>query len=259
MIRADMLLTERGLASSRTAAQQQIAAGRVFQLDAGRRSPVSKASQKLLADTPLEVEPDPADRYVSRGGLKLAGALAHCGLAVEGWRCLDVGISTGGFTDCLLQAGAASVVGVDVGHGQLHPRLAADTRVTQFERANARALDADTMLAANGKEGYDLLVADLSFISLTLVLPTVVPLIRPGGRLLCLVKPQFEVGRDHIGRGGIVRDPVLYAAVREKLETAVGELGLTVLDWLDSPITGGDGNREFFLLASAPATVVIEK
>ncbi|WP_269531379.1 TlyA family RNA methyltransferase [Chitinimonas sp. BJYL2] len=252
LIRADILLAELGLAPSRTLAQQYIAAGRVSVIEAGRRMPVSKASQKLLADAEIEVEPDDADAYVSRGGLKLAGALAHTGLQVRGWRCLDAGISTGGFTDCLLQAGAAHVVGVDVGHGQLHPQLMDDERVTLFEGVNARSLDAAELLEANDGEGYDLIVADLSFISLTLVLPALVPLAKPGARLLCLIKPQFEVGRDNVGKGGLVRDTALYAEVKTRLCECAGSLGLRVDDWFDSPITGGDGNHEFFMLATQP-------
>ena len=249
LIRADLLLTDLGLAHSRTIAQQLIAAGRVFVLEGGRRTAVSKSSQKLLADTQLEVEADEADRYVSRGGLKLAGALAHTGLTPQDLSCLDVGISTGGFTDCLLQAGAERVVGVDVGHGQLHPRLAENRRVLLLEGVNARALDAEQILPLNAGRLFDLAVADVSFISLTLVLPAMVPLLKQGAHLLCLVKPQFEVGREGVGRGGIVRDAGLYIGVREKIVAACGELDLTVLDWLDSPIAGGDGNREFFVFA----------
>ncbi|HEY9101740.1 TlyA family RNA methyltransferase [Chitinimonas sp.] len=255
LIRADILLTELGLAASRTLAQQQIAAGRVTLIEAGQRIAVKKPSQKLLADAKLEVAEDPAERYVSRGGLKLAGALAHSGLAVAvaGWHCLDVGISTGGFSDCLLKSGAAAVVGVDVGHGQLHPELQEEPRLTLFEGVNARSLDAAAILAANGGQAFDLAVADLSFISLTLVLPAFAPLVRPGGQLLCLVKPQFEVGREGVAKGGIVRDAALYEGVREKITACAQELGLTVVDWFDSPITGGDGNREFFLHAARPA------
>ncbi|WP_460534201.1 TlyA family RNA methyltransferase [Chitinimonas naiadis] len=253
LIRADVLLTELGFAASRTIAQQQIAAGRVTLLEAGQRIAVKKPSQKLLADARLDVTEDPSDRYVSRGALKLVGALAHTGLSVAGYRCLDIGISTGGFTDCLLQSGAAAVVGVDVGHGQLHPNLADDPRLTLFEGVNARALEAEPILAANSDQLFDLAVADLSFISLTLVLPAFVPLVKPGGKLLCLVKPQFEVGKDGVAKGGIVRDEALYAGVREKIEAAANGLDLTVLDWFDSPITGGDGNREFFIYAMKPA------
>ncbi|PHV11141.1 TlyA family rRNA (cytidine-2'-O)-methyltransferase [Chitinimonas sp. BJB300] len=252
MIRADLRLTELGLAPSRTAAQQYIAAGRVYLIEANQRIPLTKPSQKLLADALLEVEPHPADRFVSRGGLKLAGALSHARLDVTGWRCLDVGISTGGFADCLLQAGATSVVGVEVGHGQLHPRLAADPRVQQFEGVNARALDIAAIQAANGGSGFDLAVADVSFISLTLVLPAFATLVIPGGQFLLLVKPQFEVGRGNIAKGGIVRDTALYAEVRTKVETAATELGLHCIDWFASPIEGGDGNREFFLQLTRP-------
>lgn len=250
LIRADLLLTERELAVSRTAAQNMIASGRVWLLEAGRRLPVSKASQKLLADALVEVEADPADRFVSRGGLKLAGALAATGLDVSGQRCLDVGISTGGFTDCLLQAGAASVVGVDVGHGQLHPKLALDERVVLLEGVNARSLDTGAILPLNDDAPFDGAVADVSFISLTLVLPAMVPLVRKGGWLLCLVKPQFEVGPGGVGKGGIVRDASLYPDVQARIETCCRESGLVVKDWLDSPIEGGDGNREFFVFAN---------
>ncbi|QNM96974.1 TlyA family RNA methyltransferase [Chitinimonas koreensis] len=252
LIRADLLLAQRGLASSRTAAQALIEAGRVTLHEAGAALVLRKPSHKLPPDADLAVAADPADRFVSRGGLKLAGALAHTGLAVDGLHCLDVGISTGGFSDCLLQAGAAVVVGVDVGHGQLHPRLAAEPRLTLFEGVNARALDAATILAANAGQPFDLAVADVSFISLTLVLPAMVPLLRPGGRLLCLVKPQFEVGREGLGKGGIVRDAARYQVVRNKIETTVVELGLQLQDWFDSPIAGGDGNREFFVFAIRP-------
>ncbi|MBV1774720.1 TlyA family RNA methyltransferase [Burkholderiaceae bacterium DAT-1] len=245
-MRADALIAQRQLAPSRTAAQSLIEQGRAFCVEAGRHIPIAKVSQKLLADCELFIQPDPADRYVSRGGLKLAGALATTGLTVNGLVCLDAGISTGGFTDCLLQAGAQSVVGVDVGHGQLHPRLHTDSRVRLIEGVNARDITADAIQAPNG--GFDLAVADLSFISLTLVLPALAPLIREGGYLLTLVKPQFEVGREGIGRGGIVRDESLYAGVRQKVESAASDSGLTPMQWLDSPITGGDGNREFFML-----------
>jgi 23S rRNA (cytidine1920-2'-O)/16S rRNA (cytidine1409-2'-O)-methyltransferase len=254
LIRADLLLAESGRVSSRTAAQQLIAAGRVFHIEAGKRTAISKPSQKLLSDALLEIEPAEGDSYVSRGGLKLAGALVHTGLKVDGAHALDVGISTGGFTDCLLQAGASRVVGIDVGHGQLHPTLSENRRVFLLEGINARSLDAATVLSLNGYALFDLAVADVSFISLTLVLPAVAPLIKAGGHLLCLVKPQFEVGRDGVGRGGIVRDISLYQSVRERLESCCHTLGLEILDWFDSPIEGGDGNHEFFLHARRPQT-----
>ncbi|RXZ44473.1 TlyA family RNA methyltransferase [Crenobacter cavernae] len=249
MQRADLLLVERGLAASRTAAQNLIDAGRVTLQGAGRARVISKSSQKLAPDAELVVAPDASDRYVSRGGLKMEGALKESGLDVSGLSVLDVGISTGGFTDCLLQAGATRVVGVDVGHGQLAQRLAEDGRVTLFEGVNARALDAATILAANEGRPFDLMVCDVSFISLTLVLPSALPLVRPGGHLLSLVKPQFEVGRAGVGRGGLVKDPALYPLVRDKVETTVRQLNGEPLAWFDSPIKGGDGNHEFFIFA----------
>jgi len=249
MHRVDLLLVEQGLAASRTAAQQLIAAGRVSLREAGQSKPVSKPSLKLPPSAELAVAPDAADRFVSRGGLKMAGALAKSGLDVSGFAVLDVGQSTGGFTDCVLQAGAARVVGVDVGHGQLHPRLQGDTRVTALEGVNARALDQAALLTANGGVPFDLVICDVSFISLTLVLPSALPLVRQGGYLLSLVKPQFEVGREGIGKGGLVKDAKLYDMVRNKIEDAVRVQGFELLHWFDSPITGGDGNREFFVFA----------
>lgn len=249
MQRVDLLLVELGLAPSRTAAQALIAAGRVSVDDGGQWRDIGKASQKLPADSRFVIVPDEADRYVSRGGLKMAGALAQAGLQIDGWTALDVGQSTGGFSDCLLQAGARRVVGVDVGHDQLAPRLAADPRIVAFEGVNARALDHAALLAANDGAAFDLMVCDVSFISLALVYPSALPLIRPGGYLLSLVKPQFEVGREGLGHGGIVRDAQLYTGVEQKISALVAELGFRRLAWFDSPIKGGDGNREFFIFA----------
>lgn len=243
MPRADQLLVANGLAASRTAAQRLIAAGRVR----WSGSVVAKPAQELPSGEELEIEPDAADRYVSRGGLKLAGALAVTGIAVAGKRCLDVGQSTGGFTDCLLQAGAAHVIGVDVGHGQLHPRLAGDPRITAIEGVNCRALAAADLGAAQRTAGFDLIVADVSFISLTLVLPRLPALLATDGEMLLLVKPQFEVGPGGLGKGGIVRNANLYAEVEAKLRRCAADHGLGVRAWLDSPIAGGDGNREFFI------------
>ncbi|MCD5361963.1 TlyA family RNA methyltransferase [Chromobacterium aquaticum] len=245
MTRVDVLLVELGLAVSRTAAQNLIAAGRV-RCDG---APVSKPSQKCAPDSRFDITADPADRFVSRGGLKMLGALEVSGFNPRGALALDVGQSTGGFSDCLLQQGAQRVVGVDVGHDQLHARLRADERIRYFEGVNARALDHAALLAANDGLPFDLMVCDVSFISLTLVLPSALPLIRPGGHLLSLVKPQFEVGREGLAKGGIVRDESLYPRVQDKIRQAVGEQGFEVLKWFDSPITGGDGNREFFVYA----------
>jgi 23S rRNA (cytidine1920-2'-O)/16S rRNA (cytidine1409-2'-O)-methyltransferase len=162
--------------------------------------------------------------------------------------CLDVGQSTGGFTDCLLQRGATKVVGVDVGHGQLHARLREDERVEAIEGVNARALSPDD-LGEDGESRFDLVVGDLSFISLTLVLPAVVPFLAADGHLLMLVKPQFELQPGQVGKGGIVRDEAMYAVVEKRLRDACEALALRVLQWFDSPIAGGDGNREFFIHA----------
>jgi 23S rRNA (cytidine1920-2'-O)/16S rRNA (cytidine1409-2'-O)-methyltransferase len=237
--RADQLLVERGLASSRTAAQRLIEAGRV----SWSGGLVAKVSAILPPSADLKVAEDEFDRYVSRGGIKLAGALKHTRLDVRGRRCLDVGQSTGGFTDCLLQAGAAEVVGIDVGHHQLHPSLRGDPRVICIESCNARRIDPAQL--APGP--FDLIVADVSFISLTLVLPQLPALLAPCGDMLLLVKPQFEVGAEHVGTGGIVRDASRYPQVEAKLRQAAGQVKLSVVDYFDSPIAGSDGNREFFI------------
>ncbi|MGE5472311.1 MAG: TlyA family RNA methyltransferase [Bacteroidota bacterium] len=243
MPRADQLLVESGLAASRTAAQRMIAAGRV----SWSGGIIRKPALDLPADTPLNLATDPDDRYVSRGGLKLAGALAETNLTVTDKLCLDVGQSTGGFTDCLLQAGARHVVGVDVGHGQLHRQLIGHQRITAIEGVNCRALTPADLGTAFPEEGFNLIVGDVSFISMTLILPQLPTLLATDGDLLLLVKPQFEVGPENIGKGGIVRDPARYAEVESKLRRCAASLGLTVRAWLDSPITGGDGNREFFI------------
>lgn len=239
--RLDALLVERGLAPSRAAARRLIEAGCVFADDA----PVSKPALELLPTAVLRVAEDGVERYVSRGGTKLAGALAKSGIEVRGRVCLDVGQSTGGFSDCLLQHGAALVVGVDVGHGQLHPRLADESRIETFEGINARELQKSALAGRR----FDLIVADVSFISLTLVLPQLPPFLAANGDLLLLVKPQFEVGPQGVGKGGIVRDASLYAVVEAKLRACCIENGLAVIGWFDSPITGADGNHEFFIHA----------
>ena len=243
-MRADVLLVERGLAPSRTAAQRLIAAGHVFACEGSSRVALSKPSVSVADDVSLEIEASDLHRFVSRGGLKLDGALMHVGLDVAQLHCLDVGQSTGGFTDCLLQRGAAHVVGVDVGHDQLHARMRADVRVTCIEGVNARTL-------AQIGEPFDLIVADVSFISLTKILPQWPALLVANGRVLSLVKPQFEVGADNLARGGIVRDVSLYATVEKCIRAACAQAGLRVLDYFDSSITGTDGNREFFVYAEA--------
>jgi 23S rRNA (cytidine1920-2'-O)/16S rRNA (cytidine1409-2'-O)-methyltransferase len=243
MSRADALLVAQGLAPSRTAAQWLIREGRV----AWSGGAITKPALELPDETPLTVAADPGAHYVSRGGHKLAGALAATGIDPAGKACLDVGQSTGGFTDCLLQAGARHVVGVDVGRDQLHPQLRADPAVTAFEGINCRSLTAADLGAAFPDDGFDLIVGDLSFISLTLILPQLPPLLAGHGDLLLLVKPQFEVGPGKLGKGGIVKDPALYTEVEHTLRACAQRLGLKVRAWLDSPIAGGDGNREFFI------------
>lgn len=243
MPRVDQLLVEAGLAASRTSAQRLIAAGRV----SWSGGLIKKPALDLAPETTLTVAVDPEDRFVSRGGLKLAGALAETGITVTGKHCLDVGQSTGGFSDCLLQAGAGHVVGVDVGHGQLSRRLFGEPRLTAIEGINCRTLGAADLGAAFPTEGFALIVGDVSFISITLILPQLPALLANDGDLLLLVKPQFEVGPENIGKGGIVRDPALYDEVQAKLRRCAANLGLQVRAWLDSPITGGDGNREFFI------------
>lgn len=259
-MRADQLLVERRLAASRSQAQRLIAAGVRWRSPGGWREVAKSDDLPLAAE--LELLDAAEARYVSRGGLKLEGALRAIGLQVAGWRCLDVGQSTGGFTDCLLAHGAAQVTGVDVGHGQLHPRLRADARVRVLEGVNARHLSASRLMApdagsTDADARFDLIVGDLSFISLTLVLPALAPLLAAGGHLLLLVKPQFELQRAELGKGGIVRNAAHYAQVEQRLRTACADAGLVALHWLPSPIAGGDGNREFFIHAAsaAPSTI----
>lgn len=250
-MRADQLLVERGLAATKSQAQRFIASGVRWRLHGGPWHTVAKNGEELRETAELEVLNTDETRFVSRGGLKLEGALARCGFNVSGWRCLDVGQSTGGFTDALLQAGAAQVVGVDVGQGQLHPRLRQDPRVVCIEKCNARELTADSLVLdkASAAAPFDLIVGDLSFISQTLVWPAIVPLLQSGGSMLMLVKPQFELQPEHIGKGGLVKDASSYTLVQQRMTQACVDHGLTLRDYFESPITGGDGNREFFVWA----------
>jgi 23S rRNA (cytidine1920-2'-O)/16S rRNA (cytidine1409-2'-O)-methyltransferase len=261
-MRIDQLLVERGVAASRAQAQRLLAGGAQWRVGQGDWRRIAKNGDDVPLEAEVQLHDDAEARYVSRGGLKLAGALAATGLDVSGRLCLDVGQSTGGFTDCLLQHGAAHVVGVDVGQGQLHPRLREDARVTCIEQINARALNASDLIAydidgvsAGGQfdPKFEVIASDLSFISLTLVLPALVPLLADGGALLMLVKPQFELQPGQVGKGGIVRDPALYEVVEQRIRACCAEQGLAVQAWLDSPIAGGDGNREFFIFARRAA------
>ena len=260
-MRIDQLLVERGLAASRSQAQRLIAAGVTWRLHPGDWQRVGKNRDDVPETAELVLQDDAESRYVSRGGLKLEGALRHTGLRVEGLRCLDVGQSTGGFTDCLLHHGAAEVVGVDVGHAQVHDRVRNHARVTCIEGLNARELQLDDERIPDGTEGFDVMVGDVSFISLTLVLPGVVHFLKPEGQLLMLVKPQFELQPGQVGKHGIVRDPALYDFVQERVCAALVGLGLKVNAWMDSVIDGGDGNKEFFVHAAwaQPETLLAER
>ncbi|WP_234687085.1 TlyA family RNA methyltransferase [Comamonas aquatica] len=334
-MRADVFLVDHGYATTRSQAQRLIASGVEWRLTPlAPWKKVTKNGDDIPAGVELKLLDNAEAKYISRGGLKLEGALEATGLKVDGLRCLDVGQSTGGFTDCLLQRGAAQVIGVDVGHGQLHERLRADVRVVCVEGMNARAMTAEVLQDAceeviserweeeednetqpkapyawmrNGgqvdedyddsndakdsdieafkaeraakakarEEGtvpterrrkaeyaevdttplFDFVTGDVSFISLTLVLPAVVRLLKPHGQLLMLVKPQFELQPGQIGKGGIVREPAHFQEVEERVRTCLTELGLEVKAWMESAIEGGDGNREFFIHAVQGQTI----
>lgn len=334
-MRADVFLVDNGHATTRSQAQRLIASGVEWRLTPlAPWKKVAKNGDDIPAGAELKLLDDAEVKFISRGGLKLEGALQSTGLKVDGLRCLDVGQSTGGFTDCLLKHGAAQVIGVDVGQGQLHDSLRADVRVICVEGLNARSMTAEALEDAceeviserweeeedndtqpqapyawmrNGgevgeeyddsndakdtdieafkaeraakakareegtvpterrrKEGYaevdttpmfDFVTGDVSFISLTLVLPAVVRLLKPKGQLLMLVKPQFELQPGQVGKGGIVRDAALFQEVQERVTSCLKELGLEVKGWMDSAIEGGDGNHEFFVHAQQGATI----
>jgi 23S rRNA (cytidine1920-2'-O)/16S rRNA (cytidine1409-2'-O)-methyltransferase len=236
--RIDKLLVDRGLAESRTKAQALVIAGVVL-VDEQK---VAKPSELVFTTSHIRVKhaDDPASRYVGRGGLKLEAALREFEISVADLVCLDVGASTGGFTDCLLQNGARKVVAIDVGHNQIDWRLRQDERVEVREGVNARYLRPDEFT-----EKFDLAVIDVSFISVTKVLPAIVPLLTPAGQLIVLIKPQFEVGRGEVGRGGIVRDSEQHARVISEVNAAATALGLKAQRVIESPIRGAEGNVEF--------------
>jgi 23S rRNA (cytidine1920-2'-O)/16S rRNA (cytidine1409-2'-O)-methyltransferase len=263
-LRLDKLLVDRSLAASRERAQAMIIAGRVLvdeqRIDKSGASVSDTAVIRLLGDDL---------RYVSRGGLKLEAALSTWSISVDGLACADIGASTGGFTDCMLQAGAQSVLAVDTGYGQIHHKLRTDPRVTLLERTNARlltpgqltpgfttkpgapCLDSQTWAGGNPIRFFAM---DVSFISATLVLPAVIAALAPPetkwqGEAVLLVKPQFEAGREHVGKGGIVRDPAAHQLAVHRVEDSVRALGGQALDLIDSPILGMEGNREFLLHA----------
>ena len=241
--RLDAEMVRRGLAASRADARHLIDANRITVNGAIADKP---ARQVAPSDQLVVVGPPP--RFVGRGALKLDHALDAFDLDVTGRRALDAGASTGGFTDCLLQRGAAHVVAVDVGHAQLHERLRADPRVTNLERTNVRHIDIATIGGA-----VDLVVGDLSFISLRLVIAPLVSVCQPGSSMVLLVKPQFEAGRAEASRGrGVISDPAVHERVRAEIDDALRTAGCDVLGWTESPITGADGNQEFLVHARTP-------
>ncbi|HXU17358.1 MAG TPA: TlyA family RNA methyltransferase [Terriglobales bacterium] len=246
-VRLDKLLLERGLAVSRERAQALILAGSVLV----ENQKISKAGTLVSSSATVRLLNEDL-KYVSRGGLKLEGALDHWRIDVTGSMCLDIGTSTGGFMDCLLQRGAARVIGVDTGHGQVAFRLRQDSRVQLLEKTNARYLTREQLSG----QPIDFIAVDVSFISATLVLPAVVSAAFPdiaadraGRKLIVLVKPQFEAGRENVGKGGLVRDPGVHRQVIEKVRDCIVQLGALATDVTDSPILGAEGNREFLLLA----------
>ncbi len=253
-MRADQLIVSSGLAPTRSAAQRLIERGAV-QWDSPKGwVPLRKAGETLPEQAQLRVTDDAELRYVSRGGLKLEGALRQAGIDPTGWVALDIGQSTGGFTDCLLKAGAARVVGVDVGHGQLHAALQTDERVVALEGTHVRELGASPLREVAPAGGFALVVGDLSFISMIGALSHLDPWLAAGGQALLLIKPQFELGPQAIGKGGLVKDPSLYPVLEQQAREAALALGWSVQGWFDSTITGGDGNREFFLWARKATT-----
>jgi 23S rRNA (cytidine1920-2'-O)/16S rRNA (cytidine1409-2'-O)-methyltransferase len=235
--RLDQLLVDRALVESRAKAQALVLAGQV--LVDGQKA--AKPGHSVAEDARIEVIA--GQRYVSRGGLKLEAALTHFEIDVQGAACCDIGSSTGGFTDCMLQHGAARVYALDVGTGQLDWKLRNDPRVIVREKINARYLQFEDI-----GERLDLATFDVSFISVTLIVPVVVPLLEPAGRMVILVKPQFEVGRGQVGKGGIVRDPELHLQACERVRTVVEESGFHT-GLIESPILGAEGNKEFLLYA----------
>jgi len=239
--RIDKLLVERGLAETRTKAQAMVMAGVVL-VDEQR---VEKPSQQFHTNSSIRIKggDDPTSRYVGRGGLKLEAALREFQIDVTGLTCLDVGASTGGFTDCLLQNGAQKVFAIDVGHNQIDWRLRNDTRVEVREGINARFLKSEDF-----SQKFDLAVMDVSFISATKVLPAIVPLLVDGGSIITLIKPQFEVGRGEVGSGGVVRDAAKRARAVAEVNEAARALGLQVVKVIESPIQGAEGNVEFLAL-----------
>ena|ERR1035437_5907378 len=251
-IRIDLLLVERGLVPSRERARALILAGRVLV----KEQKVDKPGAAVQEDAPIRLLGQDLP-FVSRGGLKLAGALDYWKIDVAGRACLDVGASTGGFTDCLLQRGAAHVTAVDTGFGQIAMKLRNDSRVRLLERTNARFLAPGALAAEGGSAELTLLVMDVSFISATILIGPVLEAARSVTEAVILVKPQFEVGRGNVGKGGIVRDPEAHQMAIDKVADNVRSVGWEVVETIPSPITGAEGNREFLLYARRPETSIV--
>lgn len=253
--RLDAVMVNQGLVDSRTKAKRLIDAGKVSVIVAGEAERMKKASAKVAGDAQIQIARTEEDSFVSRAALKLQAGLALLPDDVcQGIIGLDVGQSTGGFTDCLLRHGAARVVGLEVGHDQLSPSLREDNRVVCLEGVNARYLES-IPLSGYAPQGFDMAVMDVSFISQTLILPGLAKTLKPNGFLVSLVKPQFEVGKAAVGKGGIVKDPALYQQVQEAVTACAQAHGFKVLHYIPSPITGGDGNHEFILVASATSCI----
>lgn len=250
--RADILLVERGVASSRNKAQNLLENRAVqFILHTGELQYPDPSDQfEPSAVKDIHLVDDPLRGFVSRAGLKMEGALQHLGLEVVGLVALDIGISTGGFTDCLLKSGVAKIVGVDVGQNQLAASLRNEPRLICLEKINARALeDYPEFVSSVPFSGFDLIVIDVSFISLSLILPQAVKFLAHSGRILALVKPQFEVGPENLDKSGIVKNKALYSGVESQIRKQIEFLGLQVKDYFVSSIEGKDGNTEFFIFA----------
>jgi 23S rRNA (cytidine1920-2'-O)/16S rRNA (cytidine1409-2'-O)-methyltransferase len=246
-MRVDLLLVERGLVPSRERARAYILAGRVLV----NEQKIDKPGTLVQEASPIRLLGEELP-YVSRGGLKLAAALNHWKISVNGRACIDVGTSTGGFTDCLLQAGTAQVTAIDTGFGQIAMKLRNDPRVELLERTNARLLEAGVLAAKEGDAEPTFLVMDVSFISATLLLGPVMAAAPGLCEAVILVKPQFEAGREHIGKGGIVRDPEAHQLAIDRVADCIRTLGWDVVETIPSPITGAEGNHEFLLYAKRP-------
>jgi 23S rRNA (cytidine1920-2'-O)/16S rRNA (cytidine1409-2'-O)-methyltransferase len=251
MKRLDAALVELGLAPSRSKAQQMIEAGEVEISSGSEWRRIEQCSFSLKADSKIRLaDHSQTLKYVSRGGLKLEGALKHLSLEVKGFRCLDIGISTGGFSDCLLKQGALQILGVDVGHDQLATALKKESKLKQIEGLNVRALADSAEVCEFAAQGIDLCVVDVAFISLELVLPPLSRCLAQGTRLLALVKPQFEVGAANLDKNGVVRDETLFASVEALVLRALEKCGFSRVDYFASNVKGQDGNQEFFVYAT---------